>query len=330
MRTYIVTVTYGDRFHYIQSLIESAFIEGVDKIIIVNNCSDDNSTKLLNALNNPKIKLITLSSNTGSANGFKQGMIEAQKDPSCDFIWLVDDDNMPSANSLTNLKKQWEKEDLNDLTKICLLSYRQDRKKFKEAIQFNNPSLMLGFKNSFRGFHVINPIYSFIKKIRTLNFKKNLEKTTGIVSVAPYSGMFFHKSLLTKIGMPDSKYFVYADDYDFSYRISENGGHIRLILDSKIIDNEKSWHLSFTKKWNSSLFACDESKRVYYGLRNCVYFESQYRVDKKIVYITNMMIYLFLLKLFSILQNNPDRYRLILEATKDGLNQKLGIKEDFI
>jgi len=330
MKTYIVTVTYGDRFHYIQSLIESAFIEGVDKIIIVNNCSDDNSTKLLNALNNPKIKLITLSSNTGSANGFKQGMIEAQKDPSCDFIWLVDDDNMPSANSLTNLKKQWEKEDLNDLTKICLLSYRQDRKNFKEAIQFNNPSLMLGFKNSFRGFHVINPIYSFIKRIRTLNFKKNLEKTTGIVSVAPYSGMFFHKSLLTKIGMPDSKFFVYADDYDFSYRITKNKGYIKLVLNSIIIDNERSWHLSKKKKWNSSLFECDQPGRIYYGLRNCVYFESNNRVNNKILYYANMTIYLFLLKILSLLQNNPCRYKLILGATKDGLNNRLGTKDNFI
>ena len=322
MQTYIVTVTYGDRFKHLQFLIEHAFIEGVDKIIIVNNHSESYSTKKMNALKDKRIKIIHLSSNTGSANGYKQGLIEALKDPFCEFIWLMDDDNMPCNNSLTHLKKKWNNEKPEDATKLCLLSYRKDREIFKEAVQLKKPSLMLGLKNSFRGFHIANKPYSIILKTKKRFSKKKPLIDCGPVSVAPYSGMFFHKSLIDIIGLPDSKYFLYSDDYDFSYRITKYGGRILLIIKSELIDNEMSWHLK-KKWWSSSLFESTERDRVYYALRNCVYFESTQLVDNRLVYYSNMIIYILLLKILSLIRNDTKRFNLILNAVKDGLNKNL-------
>ena len=56
----------------------------------------------------------------------------------------------------------------------------------------------------------------------------------------PYGGLFFHRSIIDIIGLPDTNYFLYGDDFDFSYRITKKGGKIFLVTQSVIEDLEKS------------------------------------------------------------------------------------------
>ena len=57
MTVFCVIVTYSDRFHLLEQVIRSCINEGVDKIIVVDNNSYDDSTNMI-ARDFPEIKLI--------------------------------------------------------------------------------------------------------------------------------------------------------------------------------------------------------------------------------------------------------------------------------
>ena len=136
MKVCAVTVTYGNRFHLLKQVIKACFKEGVDRMIIVDNASNENSKKQLKKYeeNNERIKVIYLDKNTGSAGGYKRGLQEAYKDPICEFIWLLDDDNKPSMYALRALLKFWDElEEREKKKKMALLSIRSSRETYKKV-----------------------------------------------------------------------------------------------------------------------------------------------------------------------------------------------------
>jgi len=247
----VVTVTYGDRFYLLKQVIDASFNEGVSKIIVVDNGLSKNSRDQLKDYERKfgnKLKVIYLNENAGSAGGYKIGLEEAYRCEDCEFIWLLDDDNKPMDDLLKILLDFWSSLEIeNKQEKIALLSYRFKKEQLtKEAIIRNQPKLVLGLKNSFLGFHIKElhkKIYRYLKRgFKPINDRVEQEddKKYGIVPVAPYGGLFIHKNILNKIGYPNEDFYLYADDHEWSYRITKNGGKIYLILDSKIDDLELS------------------------------------------------------------------------------------------
>lgn len=330
----VVTVTYGNRFHLLKQVIDAALNEGVYKIIVVDNNSEvESRNKLMEyeKLLNGKIKVLYLDDNYGSAGGFKKGLEEAYNDSECEFIWLLDDDNYPMNGSLKNLLDFWHSLKIeNKEEKIALLSYRFKKEQLaREAMIRNKPELILGLKNSFLGFHIKElhrKIYRYLR--RRFKLKGNIveqesDKKFGIVPVAPYGGLFIHKNILNKIGYPNEDFYLYADDHEWSYRITKIGGKIYLILDSKIDDLELSWHVSKSAKETAfSIISKGNHYRVYYSVRNRVFFEINNLVDNKMIYWINIFVYLLLIS-FSSTKN----IKLIIKAIKDGYKGKLGRME---
>ena len=159
MITFIVTVTYGNRFYLLKQVIDGALNEGVAKVIVVDNNSETESRNKLKEYEKSlgdKIKVLYLDENTGSAGGFKRGLEEAYNDPECEFIWLLDDDNLPLEDSLKSLLDFWRSLEVeNKEDKIALLSYRFKKEQMaKKAIILSKPELVLGHKNSLLGFHI--------------------------------------------------------------------------------------------------------------------------------------------------------------------------------
>ncbi len=62
------------------------------------------------------------------------------------------------------------------------------------------------------------------------------------------AGLFFHKDLIEKIGLPDESYFLYVDDFDFTYRITKAGGEIWMVTNSHLHDLESSFYLPGKKE----------------------------------------------------------------------------------
>lgn len=324
-----VIVTYGDRFHLLRQVITACFKEGVDKVIVVDNASAENSKKQLKEFEEEKkekIKVIYLDENTGSASGYKRGLEEAYKCKECEFIWLLDDDNEPQRNSLKILKEYWNNiDERNKEEKITLLSYRPDRIQYKEAVVTNNPNLVLGRKNSFLGFHIFDLPKKIMRVIRRKMglpmFKEKYNVKIGKVAVAPYGGMFLHKKLLDKIGYPKEEFFVYADDYEWSYRITKKNGSIYLVLESIIKDIDISLGLRGKKtSFMYSLLNKSEDERVYYSIKNRLIFEKNLNKNY-FIYKLNYLIFKYILILYRNKKNNK-RYKIIKQAIKEGLYDK--------
>jgi len=331
-----VIVTYGNRFHLLKQVMDACYKEGVDKIIVVDNASVKNSRDKLKeyeSKNQERLKVIYLDENTGSAGGYKRGLEEAYNCKDCEFIWLLDDDNKPQKDSLKVLKEFWNRLDVgNKKEKITLLSYRPDRIQYKEAIMTNNPDLVLGRKNSFLGFHILDLPKKIIRVIKRKMgmqiFTENLNIKSGKVSVAPYGGMFFHKSLIDTIGYPREEFFVYADDHEWSYRVTKNSGEIYVVLDSVLEDIDTSLGLRGT---HTSLFYSllnkSENFRLYYSTRNRIIFENIF-CNNTIMYNLNKYVFNFILKMY-VNNNNQNKYTIYYKAIMDGFNNNFkGFKNE--
>jgi len=326
-----VIVTYADRFHLLKEVIDNCISEGIDKVIIIDNNSVENSKTKLKDLEikiSDRLEVVYLEENIGSAGGYNLGIEKAHTDKNCEFIWLLDDDNKPEKNSLRILVNFWnEIEQKDKKEKISLLSYRKDRAVFREAVIKNNPNLVIGSKNSFLGFHFLElpqKVFKLIKrKLNIKNFGEDINIKSGKVSVAPYGGLFFHKNIIDTIGLPNKDFFVYADDHEWSYRITKNSGAIYLVLESIVNDIDTSWILK--NKATSPFYSyLNEGTdfRVFYTIRNRVYFE-QNLIDNRFLYNINKKLYFFILSFYK-RQENYHRYRIFQTAVNDGLVSKLG------
>ncbi|NPA53713.1 MAG: glycosyltransferase [Aquificae bacterium] len=325
----IITVTYGDRFPFLKKVLDRVLNENVKKIIVVdNNSSKDSKEKLKEYIKNKeeKIKILSLEENLGSAGGFKKGLEIAKNCKECDFILLLDDDNLPEKGIFDKIFNKIENLDFS-FNKDALWMYRTDRENFIAYIKKNNPSGMLPDKNGFLGMHFITIFGKIIELLKAKIFKNKpleINKNYGFIYAAPYGGLFFHKSLLDKIGFPREEFFVYVDDYEWTYRIKKNGGKIVALLDLKIEDIDKSWHIKRKgKSFFSKILNTDDYKRVYYTIRNRIVFEQENFVKNRFIYNINKFLFLLALRLYKN-KNNEKQYKIVLKAIEDGYKRRLG------
>ncbi|MFN3844087.1 MAG: glycosyltransferase [Rehaibacterium terrae] len=325
MRVCVVTVTYGNRFHLLKQVIDSALQEGVSKVIVVDNNSEPESREKLKAyereLGESKLKVIYLDENYGSAGGYKRGLEEAYNDPDCEFIWLLDDDNKPLEGSLKELLNFWNSLEVADKEqKVALLSYRFNQMWFhvlNYRIKKNRQPVEL-LKNSFCGFHITD-LPTKISFWFTFSYKsKNDNKTNYILTIpfGPYGGLFLNKKLIDRIGFPNENFYLYADDTEWTYRITKLGGTIYLVFNSKLEDIVLTYG-------NTPYFynmSKGDSYRVYYSIRNGVYFQIiNGLIENKIIWTINMLVYILAIGLFS-----KKNLKIIIRAIKDAFRGKLG------
>ncbi|WJQ07011.1 glycosyltransferase [Geobacillus stearothermophilus] len=318
----VVIVTYGNRAELLKKVVEKVLLfEEVVRIVIV----DNNSCGDLN-INHKDIIIIRNSFNTGSAYGYKQGISTLMKQENVEYIWLLDDDNLPNFNSFKDMNIFVNSKINFQLNKDAILCLRDDRKAYKKAIKMpNKVKYMFPTKNSFLGFNIFYIVQKLYWNI-FINYigKKLVDAEYVEVPVAPYGGLIFHKSLVENIGYPNEEMYLYSDDNEYTYRITSNNG--RIILCSKFVikDIDESWFIRTKKGYLSSLLTSDQESRVYYTVRNRVYTEKKYLLHNKYIYSLNKMIYLLILKILALKYKKQTRYKYILKAISDGDKGILG------
>jgi GT2 family glycosyltransferase len=327
MKICAITVTYGDRFDLLSQVVDSILKQGVEKIIVVDNNSHKNSREQLKSLESRlegKLDVVYLAENTGSANGYKTGFKKAFEYEDCDFFWLLDDDNLPDDNALKVLAENWNAIDNEDKERsTALLSLREDRYEYVQAAHGVSTEKCFGRENGFIRFHLLNLPYLIRKRLKIEKHSKTIERIK--VPYAPYGGLFFHRKLLSVIGYPDEKYFLYHDDIEFSHRISGINGSIFLVSDSVIKDIDIPWYESGEKTFFRVTDINEGSDdKVYYGTRNTVYFQHNKIVNNKAVWNLHKFIYMTIIWLIALASGKKSRYSLIKKAIEDGMAGRLG------
>ena len=311
MNVYAVTVTYGNRWNFVASLAKRLLSLDVYKLIIVDNGSPaDNNARLRDVVNThpSRLQLISLSENTGSAGGFKRGLLAVEGHSDCDFIWLLDDDNLPDFNALKQLLFSYQRMNEN----CCLVSLRKNRILYRKI--FNESDVKRKF----------NPYNSFINYSLRHWFRKKFlygKKKGTLIAIpyAPYGGMFFHKQLLQTIGYPLEEMYLYRDDHEYSHRIVRAGLKIYLDRESTIEDMEVSWHGRKKYRFFSRFMIVvdGEESKTYFLIRNSIFFERRYFVTNRFEYAINRVIYKIIFYSLCILSNKPERIRLFQKAYAD-------------
>lgn len=314
MNIIAIITTYGNRFHFLNKVINRLLKEKIKKLLIISNGSNEHIKKLiLNTNKNKKIKLIILKKNYGSAFAIKKGLKYSLKS-NFKFILLLDDDNLPALGFKKILEKKYQQ--YGNSYKNIFSPNRYKLKYYKNLQSKNRPFFFLN--NNFIKFNFLQIIFHFIKKffIQKEKLKKDI-----LMQVAPYGGLFFNKEVIKRSGYPNTNFFLYADDFDFTLRMTKNCFNIYYSKDYLIED------LDTTLDENNYFSKKIDEKKIFFQVRNHTYFSRNF-ITNKIIYYSNMYIFLFyfILKNFFTITDKKfffKRLYLILKAVRTGNSEQL-------
>lgn len=223
----------------------------VDRIYIIDNASSDGTFELLERLgltNNPIIEYVRLPENTGGAGGFHEGLKLAHKS-GFQWIWLMDDDGCPDADSLGNLLSKKNISDFLSPVVLCddeSLSFPFDLPRRRAAA------------------------YS-LKDV-------NAHAIDGcIVGVAfPFNGTLVSSKMVDKVGYPKKEMFIWGDELEYLARCKKAGFTPVTVCSAKHFhppSRAKSAQLPFRLGW---VTVPDDKFRLYLVVRNNSYINSRY------------------------------------------------------
>lgn len=323
----VLTVTYGNRWDFLQQVLKRVLLfEEVSEVVVVDNDSSYNLAERIGDIPQQTITLLRQAENLGSAGGYKVGLEYIASYGKADFIWLLDDDNVPDLPALSALIAAWPTIALSENRK-ALYSLRLDRSNHIKVAQGGKASEYYLVPDNFMGFHLFRIFHNQYRKHRSRFSKNTSTLKPAQLPYVPYGGLFMHKSLLPVIGYPDERFFVYVDDSDYTYRITKAGGAIWLIPFSTITDVDGSQGIHYQSHfWRSAVLDL-WNFRTYYQVRNRLYFYSRHAIRNKFIFALNKSLYLFGLYLISILTGKSKAYRAFRDAVEDGINGNLGKKE---
>ena len=187
-----VVVTYN-RKELLRESIEALINQEYDncEILVVDNASTDGTKEYIeDLLENNRIHYENTGANLGGAGGFNYGMKKACH-MECDFIWLMDDDCIVNKDTLKEL--------LNT-----------DRK-------LNGNYGFLSSKVLWRDGNICK---MNIQKVSLINKVTDWDKEIQQIIMGTFVSFFIKKQIVQEIGLPISDFFIWADDIEYSRRVS--------------------------------------------------------------------------------------------------------------
>ena len=320
----LVTVTYGDRMRYCMELLRRAFDdEGIAHAVIVSN----NSTSDLSQLEQQwgeRVTVIRLPANTGSANGYAVG-ITAALSRKCGYVWLMDDDNAPCPGAVAALC-----EHLDGLTaevgksRAAVLGFRPDH---QADIALGVPAaLAVPPRSSYFGFHVARIPYKIWRRTPWGRPQPGPMPKRVQVPFAPYGGFLAHRSVYEDLGLPKQQLVLYADDIEYTWRLTARGGRILLVTGARLEDLEGSWNVKTNWKNHFECMLLSGSDfRAYYSSRNQAWFDKNYWSNSMPMFYLNRLVFLLLLRFYGRRKHAAARLTLLERAIADGEAQRLGL-----
>lgn len=327
--TTLVTLTYGDRYNYLHTLVSRSLESPlIDRVIVVSNAS----TAPLENLKQQwpeHVRVIYLHENTGSARGYSVG-IQAALEGGAEHIWLMDDDNAPTINAIATLHKNLElRKAIDGNDKAAVLGFRPTH---QADIASGVPKrYAIQRRSSFFGFHIAQLPY---KVWRRLPWGQPQAPQSRIPMVqlpfATYGGLLAHRSLYKRIGLPLDALMLYADDSEYTWRITASGGKIFLVPDATLDDLENSWNIKArTNNIYESFLLGGSDLRAYYGARNQAWFDKNVWASSSWLYGLNRWVFFRLLRLVAWRSGATERLGLIEQAIRDGEAGVLGLNRAY-
>lgn len=204
----VILVNYngaGDTIECISSICNS--IEKDYRVIVVDNCSTDDSVKKLKDNQNKyKFELLVAEKNLGFSNGNNIG-IKRALELGTDYIWLLNNDTLIEPNTMTELLKCFAAS-IHCGVAIGKILYESCREKIWYA------------GGSFNQVNARTEHWHY-NEISGINDNK-LQRVTFATGCC----VFMSITAFQKVGYMDEDYFLYEEDADYSIKIIRSGYEI--------------------------------------------------------------------------------------------------------
>jgi rhamnopyranosyl-N-acetylglucosaminyl-diphospho-decaprenol beta-1,3/1,4-galactofuranosyltransferase len=233
-RVVAVVVAYNRRDLLVEAMAALASqTRPLDAIVVVDNASDDGSgDAALKAL--PRIDLVRLERNTGGAGGFAAGIARAVAHHDPDWVWLMDDDTIPTPTAVEEL--------VAGATAAPGIVVAGSRVVWHDGQDhpMNTPRE--------------NPFGSRA-------WKQQARELGGLaVRSSSFVSMLISVPRIREVGLPIADYFIWNDDFEYSVRLIR--GHRAVFVPSSVVVHK-------TKVLGST--DADPGARFFFEVRNKVW-----------------------------------------------------------
>jgi len=201
----------------------------VARIVVVDNASTDGSAEVARAAGE-LVDLVELPRNTGGAGGFAAGMAVALADHDPDWIWLMDDDTVPTPSALRALL------DAVSGTDVAVAGSRVE--------WFDGSEHPMNTPRS-------KPFAGAGERREAASGGAMPIRSTSFVS------MLVRADVVRDVGLPIADYFIWNDDFEYSARLLRRGTGLH--VPASVVEHR-------TKTFGAT--DADPGARFYYEVRN--------------------------------------------------------------
>lgn len=289
MKIGAVVVTYN-RLELLKECLQT-FINQTrkpDYLIIVNNASTDGTEDYLNdwdKKNKQVINSIVINSNTnsGGSGGFYTGMKKAME-LNVDWLWVSDDDAMLEDNIFSEMEKYIKTSNL-DLSAVSTSVINNGQIDFDHRHRKTNQFIRYKFK-----------------PVPESEYKKNVFE----IDAFSYVGTMMNVQKLKKVGLVNKGFFLWHDDKEHSWRLSEVG---KLVCLPNLKVHHDVERIRYT----------EVSWKYFYGYRNDLLMLKQH--CSKRYYITKKLIML----VKGLMDKDKNHLKIVKAAIKAADHNQLGL-----
>jgi rhamnopyranosyl-N-acetylglucosaminyl-diphospho-decaprenol beta-1,3/1,4-galactofuranosyltransferase len=229
----------------------------VDKIVLIDNASSDDTRELLRAagyLDHPVIAYFRLSTNTGGAGGFHEGMKQAHA-LGFDWIWIMDDDAEPHSDALERMQPAFQDQGIGGVVNLTLGLDGRPQVEHRGWLDLNS------------------------SKLRAHRPLDGAMPTAPMpISFASFVGLAVSRKMIDRIGLPMREMFIKGDDLEYCIRLSQQGP-LTLVPDSRILHKDGA-SASYERRrrfgYQSNRVPLEKLSPNYFGLRNLVWIRRRY------------------------------------------------------
>ena len=205
-----------------------------DRILVVDNASTDGTPEMLRE-QHPQVELLQMPENLGSSGGFNRGLAGAHA-RGATWAWIMDNDTIPTPTALERLLDAPEPPP--GLPRPLLLV---------SSVVWSDGTL-----------HPMNqPV---IKRDPELYVEASAHGLLPI-RTATFPSLLVHREAIDRFGLPNSHYFIWGDDWEFTSRILRHEPLGYLVPGSVVEHRTKSAHTAVT----------EGGARYYFHVRNWLY-----------------------------------------------------------
>lgn len=282
-----IIVTYNRKnllIECIDSLQGQKTNTSLDIYIIDNASTDGTKAALQEYIDNGAIKYFNTGTNLGGAGGFEFGIRQAAKN-NYDYVWIMDDDTIPTCDALNKLLKAAER-----IGTFGFLS--------SQALWTDGSICTMNVQRK-----------NIFQKLNLKEFEHNIIP----VEYATFVSLFVPMTIVREIGAPIGEFFIWGDDWEYTRRISKK-------YKSYVVTGSKVIHKTGTNiGCDISDDIPERISRYKYAFRNDAYIARQDGI-KGIIYRWLKVIKNIIKVIFKSKNAKRERLRIILCGIKEGKN----------